>query len=1096
MNNPYSRKYLHSMSRQAFIAFTVFLSLVFCLDIPETYSEEASESYVFERMWPTLPQPWYFSPSDIALDNDGNIYIADPAKDVIHKFNTDGNFITKWGSEGSDDGQFARPQGVAVDSDGNVYVADTYNSRIQKFDSFGNFITKWELVSGDASFSQPSAIAVDRNGNIYVDDSWNNRIQKFDSEGNLITMWGSGGSGDGQFHSTTIIAGIAVDSAGNVYVADDGNYRIQKFDSDGNFIIKWGSRGFGNGQFEGQGGIAVDSAGNVYVGGVNNRRIQKFDSDGNFIIKWGSYGRGDGQFYSTQGVAVDSAGNVYVGDGEDNRIQKFDSDGNFITKWGNSGIDDGMFNYPGRIAVDSDGNVYVADRENDRIQKFDSDGNFKWGSKGSGDDQFWKPNGIAVDNGGNVYVTDRTSSGIYGNPDNDRTSKLDSDGNFITKWETGSGDERVYFPGGIAVDSDGNVYEVSGDSIYKFDSDGNFITKWGITGSGYAGEIAVDSAGNVYVYVKDQSGFSVYNPRIQKYDSDGNFKTKWGSEGSGDGQFHPAAGGIAVDNIGNVYVADSWNHRIQKFDSDGNFITKTGTLGSTPGQFVYPYDLDIGTNGNLYVADTVNNRIQVLKSVTVVPGVSERKAIVVAGGGPFAGNSLWDTTQMLANYAYKTLTFQGYTKETIYYISADTDLDLDGNGILDDVDADATNANLEDAITAWALDADDVVVYLANHGGDGTFRMSGTEIMSATELDSWLDILQGSITGKLTVIYDACESGSFLDVLTPSSDQERILVMSTSPGENAYFVSKGTVSFSFFFWGHVFGGTNIYDTFTLSSNAISFSVEGQTPLLDDNGNGIGNEKEDGLVAIDYFIGNGTEMGGDIPFIGSVSPGQVLDGVTTALIWVDGIVTTGTIEKVWAVIKTPDSIPGSPDIPITDLPLLNLKDAGGGRYEGTYDDFLLYGAYNINIYAKDTNGNISMPKTTNVYQQDGIIAPTPDIQANGSDGPVTPIDDLSITVALDSGSSSGTPADWWILANTPFGWIYLSTSGWALAASPFDALVALQIPLVSFSSTEILKISVASIPSGTYTFYFAIDTTVNGVLDSVGLAFDSVTVVIP
>ena len=229
------------------------------------------------------------------------------------------------------------------------------------------------------------------------------------------------------------------------------------------------------------------------------------------------------------------------------------------------------------------------------------------------------------------------------------------------------------------------------------------------------------------------------------------------------------------------------------------------------------------------------------------------------------------------------------------------------------------------------------------------------------------------MTGKLTVVYEACESGSFLDVLAPSSGQERILITSTSTDENAYFVSRGTISFSFFFWGHVFGGTNIYDAFTLSSSAISFSIESQTPLLDDNGNGIGNEKEDGLVSIDSFIGNGTEIGGDIPYIGSVSPEQDLSGTTSTIIWAEGIITTGTTEKVWAVIKTPDSIPGSSDIPVTDLPILDLKDAGNdGRYEGTYNEFDLNGIYEINIYAKDTNGNISLPKATKVNQEAGII----------------------------------------------------------------------------------------------------------------------------
>jgi len=277
-------------------------------------------------------------------------------------------FILKWGTICNfplcDDGEFGEPWGVAVDSAGNVYVVDPSSDRLQKFDSNGNFLTKWS-TSG-------SGVAVDSAGNVYVADNGNDRIRKFNSNGTFLTQWGSLGSSNGQFDRPN---DVAVDSAGNVYVPDLFNDRIQKFDSNGNFLTKWGTSGSGDGQFADPFAIAVDSFGNVYVADNENYRIQKFDSNGTYLTKWGSKGTGDSQFadgWSAMGVAVDSAGNVYVADpGPGNhRIQKFDSNGTFLTKWGSLGSGDGQFNKPRRVAVDTAGNVYVSDNNNHRIQKF------------------------------------------------------------------------------------------------------------------------------------------------------------------------------------------------------------------------------------------------------------------------------------------------------------------------------------------------------------------------------------------------------------------------------------------------------------------------------------------------------------------------------------------------------------------------------------------------------------------------------------------------------------------------------------------------------------------------------------------------------
>jgi len=202
----------------------------------------------------------------VAIDSSGNVYGVDE-DERVQKFDLNGNFITKWGSYGSGDGQFARPQGIATDSSGTVYVVDTYNHRIQKFDSNGNFIVKWGTRgSGNGHFIYPRGVAVDSWGYVYVADTENNRIQKFDSNGNFITKWGSYGGGDGFLNYPRA---VAIDSYGHIYVADTYNHRIQKFDSEGNFIAKW-SPPYGGAVDS----VAVNASGDVYI--TRSYVVQKF----------------------------------------------------------------------------------------------------------------------------------------------------------------------------------------------------------------------------------------------------------------------------------------------------------------------------------------------------------------------------------------------------------------------------------------------------------------------------------------------------------------------------------------------------------------------------------------------------------------------------------------------------------------------------------------------------------------------------------------------------------------------------------------------------------------------------------------------------
>ena len=112
-------------------------------------------------------------------------------------------------------------------------------------------------------------------------------------------------------------------------------------------------------------------------------------------------------------------------------------------------------------------------------------------------------------------------------------------------------------------------------------------------------------------------------------------------------------------------MADAQNFRVQVFTSKGKFLAKLGEKGSSPGQMNSPYAIAVnGSGSQLFLADTYNNRIQVFQKT---PVESITKSIVIAGGGAFAGNNLWDATQLCANFAYRTLTYQGFSKESIYY---------------------------------------------------------------------------------------------------------------------------------------------------------------------------------------------------------------------------------------------------------------------------------------------------------------------------------------------------------------------------------------------------------------------------------------------
>jgi tripartite motif-containing protein 71 len=247
------------------------------------------------------------------------IFVCDGDHTRVVKFDSDGNYVSTFGSAGTGDGQFSWNRGIAIDTQGNIYISDTTNNRIEKFDAAGNFLLKWgSYGTGNSQFISAVAICCDSSDNVYVGESYysgvysnyNHRVQKFDSSGNYITQWGSYGIGHGNFNGIT---GIASDTSDNIWVMDLYNYRLQKFDSAGTFILTTGHNGSTDGNFGGgpyTAHIICDSSGNVFVTDRGNSRIQKFDQYGNYVAKWSNTDAFGICSYTTTATKIYAAGTV------------------------------------------------------------------------------------------------------------------------------------------------------------------------------------------------------------------------------------------------------------------------------------------------------------------------------------------------------------------------------------------------------------------------------------------------------------------------------------------------------------------------------------------------------------------------------------------------------------------------------------------------------------------------------------------------------------------------------------------------------------------------------------------------------------------
>ena len=636
------------------------------------------------------------------------------------------------------------PTGVAVDGQGNIYIADIWNHRVRKVTVSNGIITTIAgtgtagynadgIVATTAKLNGPTDIAFDGSGNVYIAENLNYRIRKVTvSTGIITTVAGTGVigyNGDGITATSAQLSnpnGIAIDGSGNIYIADSWNHRIRKVTVSTGIITT--IAGTGAAGYNGDGivattakvynpfGIDIDGSGNIYIADTWNQRVRKVTVStgiittvaGTGVIGYNAAGitATSADLFVPADIAIDGSGYIYISDSYNQCIRKVTVSTGIITTIAGTGAagyngdilmaTSTPMNTPGGIAVDWLGNVYFADSFNSRIRVVTSTlptispsvgtnviktvaGTGLIGAAGYNGDGIAATSaqlglflGVAADVWGNVYIADTSnhrvrkvtvSTGIITTIAGTGAAGYNGDGIVATT-------AKLNGPTGVAIDVSGNVYIADSDNnrVRKLMLSTGIITTVAGAGTfGYNGDgilatnaqlnyplgVTVDRSGNIYIVDKN-------NHRVRKVTVSTGIITTIAGTGAGgyNGDRIVATSaqlsnpnGIAIDGSGNIYIADTENHRIRKVTVSTGIITNvagTGTMGqngdgiaATMADLRYPRGVNVDGSGNVFIADTLNHRIRkVTVSTGIITAVAGTGSLGFNGDGIVATNSL------------------------------------------------------------------------------------------------------------------------------------------------------------------------------------------------------------------------------------------------------------------------------------------------------------------------------------------------------------------------------------------------------------------------------------------------------------------------
>jgi hypothetical protein len=641
-------------------------------------------------------------PSSVAVDASGNVFVADTSNSRVLEYNTPLN--SQSGEPGSGDttadlvfgqnGSFASnacyngsnpqniggisadslcgPTGLAVDVVGNLYVVDSGDNRALKYNTPlnsdsgepGAGDTTADIVFGQDSFTHGECDEGTAPGD----------IEFLDSEGNA-TVIGPDSLCLDQFRLHGIVGGVAVDAGGHVYLADYYNNRVLEYATDISGTATESTnpiaeRVFGeNGTFVN--GTDLPDATGTLIGGCNNG-----SGFGDL------YGIGFDSLCHPGGLALDNQGALFIADFGNNRVLSFDAPMSSIGPSADlvlgqvdfdhdsiNALDGAGLNNPGFIAVDAQNRLYVSDTSNNRVLAWRSAADFANGAAADlvigqtdfrttaadfladlhpaannnncthvGADSLCEPSGLTTDAVGNLFVADSGNNrvleydtpfvacssfpcvGALANRVFGQNGVFTTSGCNFGKGASGIGSDSLCNPTGVAVDPLGNLYvsDVGNNRVLEY----NIPLSADRTGE--AGDARADMVfGQNRSFVSTSCGLGEYGLCLQTQDNP-----------------QGPSGAVAVDAVGNLYVADSGNNRVLKYNTplnsnngeegagddvpdtvlgqDGMFDTDSGCAAggasgdpnnTGPDTLCDPVALALDGGGNLYVTDFGNDRV-------------------------------------------------------------------------------------------------------------------------------------------------------------------------------------------------------------------------------------------------------------------------------------------------------------------------------------------------------------------------------------------------------------------------------------------------------------------------------------------------------